>query len=114
MGDVGHGSGAEGCAVHDGRVHLVCAVGGKDRSAGGVEERIVFKDADGGFDGVERGAAAIENRSACLHDFGERGAIGRIACQRPAWRVRCRLRRRGRRWPSDEPESVVRTLPQRS
>ena len=79
MGDAADGAGSHGCAIHDGRVELCFAVRGEDRSTGRVEERFVFKDADGGFDSIERRASAIKHRAACLGNLGERGAIGRVA-----------------------------------
>lgn len=71
MGDICDGAGSHGCAIHDGRVELGFAARGEDRSTGGVKERIVFKDADGGFDSVERRASAVEHLCASLYDFGE-------------------------------------------
>ena len=54
-----YGSGFEGGSVHDGGVEFVMASGGEDGTLAGVEEGVVFEQADGGFDGVEgRGSMA--------------------------------------------------------
>jgi hypothetical protein len=74
--DVGDGSGEQRLAVHDGGVKLVGTVGGKDRAASGVEQRIVFEELDGRFDGVERGTAFIEDRGGCAEGLIDSGAVG--------------------------------------
>jgi len=55
------GAGAQRCAVHDDGVAFDVAVQIKVRAVTSVEDGIVFEDHDGGFDGVESGAAARKN-----------------------------------------------------
>ena len=54
----GDGAGAKRRAVHDDGVAFDAAVEIEMRAEAGVENGLVFKDNDGGFDGVESGAAA--------------------------------------------------------
>src|SRR5581483_8235998 len=59
--DRGDGSGAKRTSVHDDGVAFDVAVEIEMRAIAGVEDRILFEDDDGGFDGVESGAARGEN-----------------------------------------------------
>ena len=79
MGDVGNCARVHRGAVHNGRIEFCLSVGVEDCSARGVEERVVFKNANRGLDGIERRASAIENRGTGLDNFGERGAIRFVA-----------------------------------
>ena len=58
--DAGDAAGAEVGAVHEQGVELDAAVAGEEGAAAGVEGVVVFHDGDGGFDGVDGGAAARE------------------------------------------------------
>ncbi len=58
---IGNRAGSHRLAVHDRGVELVGAIGGKDSAAAGIEERIVFEEFDGCFDGIERRATFIEH-----------------------------------------------------
>jgi hypothetical protein len=82
--DRGDGSGAKRTSVHDDGVAFDVAVEIEMRAIAGVEDRILFEDDDGGFDGVESGAARGENgptghQSAMAALFaGVHGFIGDI------------------------------------
>ena len=56
----GDGAGAKRGGVHDDGVAFDVAVEGEMGTEAGVEDRVVFEDDNGGFDGVERVAAAFE------------------------------------------------------
>ena len=72
----GDRAGAKSRAVHDDGVAFDAAVEIEMRAEAGVENGLVFKDNDGGFDGVERGAAASKNGPAGF----ESAAAAGIAC----------------------------------
>src|ERR1700694_3622885 len=54
----GGSAGVKRCAVHDDGVAFDVAVQIEVRAVTGVEDGVVFEDDDGGFDGVQSGAAA--------------------------------------------------------
>src|SRR5437879_12147339 len=56
----GGSAGAKRCAVHDDGVAFDATVKIEVRAVTGVENRVVFEDDDGGFDGVKSGAAAVQ------------------------------------------------------
>ena len=62
--DTGDAAGFHAVAVHEEGVELDAAVGGEEAAATGVEGGVVFKDGDGGFNGVEGGTAAGEDAVA--------------------------------------------------
>jgi hypothetical protein len=62
--DTGYAAGFHASAVHEECVELDAAVGGEEATAAGVEGGVVFKDGDGGFNGVEGGTAAGEDAVA--------------------------------------------------
>jgi len=80
------GAGAERSAVHDDGVTFNFAFGVEMRAEAGVKDRSVFEDDDGGFDGVERGAARTQNFPAFGEGFEAAlfasvdGFIGNIPC----------------------------------
>ena len=49
------------CAVHDDGVAFYVAIKIEVRAVTGVEDGVVLEDNDGGFDGVQSGAAAAQN-----------------------------------------------------
>jgi len=55
--NAGHAAGLHAASVHEEGVKLDSAVRGEEAAAAGIEGGIVFKDGDGGFDGVEGGTA---------------------------------------------------------
>src|SRR5713226_7999711 len=57
----GRGAGAKRRAVHDDGVAFDVAVKIEVRAVTGVEDGVVFEDDDGGFDGIQSGAAAGED-----------------------------------------------------
>ena len=80
------GAGAKRGAVHDDGVAFDMTVEIEVRAIPGVEDGIVFEDHDGGFDGVESGAAARENGPAGGESevtagiAGVHGFVGDIPC----------------------------------
>ena len=74
--DAGDAAGAEGGAIHDEGVELDAAVAGEEAAAAGIEGGIVFKGGDGGFDGVEGGAAAFEDAPAFLEGVEDALLVG--------------------------------------
>src|SRR5690348_508382 len=62
--DTSYGTRAKRRAIHDDGVALDAAIEIEVRAKARVEDRIIFKDDDGGFDCVQRGAAARKNRPA--------------------------------------------------
>ena len=73
----GDRAGAERGAVHDDGVAFDAAVEIQMRAEAGVENRIVFEDDDGGFDGVESRATGWEDRPA--------GVRARVATGLAGW-----------------------------
>jgi hypothetical protein len=59
--EAGDRAGAERGGFHDDGVAFDVAVEGEMGAVAGVEDGVVFEDDNGGFDGVERVAAAFEN-----------------------------------------------------
>src|ERR1700687_2527135 len=57
----GGSAGAKRCAVHDDGVAFDVAVQIEVRAVTGVEDGVVLEDNDGGFDGVQSGAAAAQD-----------------------------------------------------
>ena len=74
-------------AVHDGRVKLVLAIGSKIRATSGIEQRIVFENANRRFYCVERRAATIQNLRAGLRGLrrARRDTLPRL--QGSCWRA---------------------------
>ena len=60
----GNRAGAESGRFHDDGVALDMPVEGEVRAVTGVENRIVFENHDGGFDGIERVSAVFEDAPA--------------------------------------------------
>ncbi len=60
----GDGAGTECGAVHDDGVAFDAAIEIQVRAEAGIENRLVFEDDDGGFDGIERGAARAKHGPA--------------------------------------------------
>jgi hypothetical protein len=75
---VGNRTGSHGLAIHDRGIELIGAIRGEDRAAARVEERIIFEQLDGGFDGVERRASLIENVGSGVKCLLEAGAVVRL------------------------------------
>jgi hypothetical protein len=59
--DTGDSAGLHTAAVHEESVHLNASVGGKEAATASIEGGVIFKDGDGGLDGVEGRSAAREN-----------------------------------------------------
>jgi hypothetical protein len=74
--DTGHAAGFHAASVHEEGVELHAAVGGEEAAAAGVEGGVVFKDGDGGFDGIEGGAAAGEDGIAGFKGAADTGFVG--------------------------------------
>lgn len=72
----GNGAGAERASVHDDSVAFDAAIQIKMRAKTGVEDGIVFKNEDGGFDGVERGTAVRKNGPARGESAAATGIAG--------------------------------------
>jgi hypothetical protein len=72
----GNGAGAERGGVHDDGVALDLAIEIEVGAVAGVEDGVVLEDGDGGFDGVERVAAARENGPAGLKSAETAGLAG--------------------------------------
>ena len=71
--DTGDATGSHAAAVHEERVELDAAVGGEKAAATGVEGGVVFKNGDGGFDGVKSGATAGEDGVSSLEGGSDAG-----------------------------------------
>ena len=67
---------AKSRAIHNDGVAFDAAIEIEMRAEAGVENGFVFEDDDGGFDGVERGAAAGENGPACVESAAAAGIAG--------------------------------------
>ncbi len=74
--DAGDAAGFHAAAVHEEGVELDAAVGGEEAAAAGIEGGIVFKDGDGGFDGVDGGAAEGEDGVAGFESAADAGLVG--------------------------------------
>ena len=72
--DTGDRAGVAVAAVHDRGVHLDAPVIGEDRTAPRVEMRIVLEHPDRRLDRVQRGAAARQDRRACVERAVQRRA----------------------------------------
>ncbi len=66
MLDTGDATGFHAAAVHEECVELDAGIRGKEGAATGVECGVVFKDDDGGFNGIESGTAVGEDFGAGL------------------------------------------------
>ena len=74
--DTGDAAGFHAAAVHEEGVELDAAVGGEEAAAAGVEGGVVFKDGDGGFNGVECGTAEGEDAVAGFEGVANAGLVG--------------------------------------
>jgi len=74
--DAGYAAGFHAAAIHEQGVELDAAVGGEEAAAAGVEGGVVFKDSDGGFNGVNGGAAEGENGVASFKGAADTGLVG--------------------------------------
>jgi len=74
--DAGDAAGAKGGAVHDKGVELDAAVASEEGAAAGVEGGVVFEGGDGGLDGVECGAAVVEDAPALLEGIEDALLVG--------------------------------------
>jgi hypothetical protein len=74
--EAGDGAGTKRGGVHDDRIAFDVAIESEMRAETGVEDGIVFKDHDGGFDGVKRVAAASENSPASFESAQAAGFAG--------------------------------------
>ena len=74
--DAGDAAGAEGGAIHEEGVELDAAVAGEEAAAAGVEGGVVFQRSDGGFDGIECGAGALENAPTVLEGIEDALFVG--------------------------------------
>jgi hypothetical protein len=72
----GHGTGAKCGGVHDDGVAFDVAIEIEMGAVAGVEDRIVFKDGYGGFDGIECVAAVAEDGIAGLERAKAAGFAG--------------------------------------
>jgi hypothetical protein len=59
--DAGDATGFHAATVHEECVELDAAVGGEKAASASVEGGVIFKDSDGGFDGIEGRAATSED-----------------------------------------------------
>jgi len=55
--DAGNTAGLHAAAVHEQGIHLDAAIGGEEAAPAGIEGGVVFKDGNGGFNGIEGGTA---------------------------------------------------------
>jgi hypothetical protein len=74
--DASDAAGFHSAAVHKEGVELDPAVGGEEAASAGVEGGVVFKDGDGGLDGVEGGAATGEDGVASFKSGTNPGLVG--------------------------------------
>jgi len=74
--DAGHAAGFHAATVHEEGIELDTAVGGEEAAAAGVEGGVVFKDGDGGLDGVDGGAAEGEDGIAGFKGGADAGFMG--------------------------------------
>jgi len=75
--DTGDTAGAHAATVHEERVKLDAAIGGEEAAAAGVEGGVVFKDGDGGFNGVKGRSPAGEEVVSGLKGGKDAGLVGR-------------------------------------
>lgn len=76
MLDTGDAAGAHAAAVHEEGVKLNAPVGGEEAATAGVEGGVVFKDGDGGFNGVKGGGAAGEEVVSGLKGSTDASLVG--------------------------------------
>ena len=74
--DAGDAAGFHAASVHEECVELDAAVGGEEAAAAGVEGGIVFKDGDGGFNGIDGCAAAGEDFMTDFEGAAHAGFVG--------------------------------------
>ena len=74
--DTGDAAGAHAAAVHEERVKLNAAVGGEEATTAGVEGGVVFKDGDGGFNGVKGGTGPGEDGVSGLKSGKDASLVG--------------------------------------
>ena len=74
--DTGDAAGAHAAAVHEEGVELDAAVGGEEAAAAGVEGGVVFKDGDGGFNGVKGGTGPGEDGVSGLKSGKDASLVG--------------------------------------
>ncbi len=73
--DIGNCAGVQSGAVHDSGVHLVAAISSKYCAAARVEKRVIFKNVDRRFDGIEGRAALVKHLCTGFDRLVEPGAI---------------------------------------
>jgi len=73
--DAGYAAGFHAAAIHEQGVELDAAVGGEEAAAAGVEGGVVFKNRDCGFNGVDGGTAATEDRVAGFKGGADSGFV---------------------------------------
>lgn len=74
--DAGDAAGAESGSIHDEGVELDAAVAGEEGAAAGVEGGVILELDDGGFDGIEGGAAVFEDAPAFLEGIEDALFVG--------------------------------------
>ena len=83
---ISRGAGSKSCTVHDDSVAFDVAVEIEVRAVTGVEDRVVFEDDDGGFDGVQSRAPARKDgppgtEGAMAAGFaGVHGVVRNVPC----------------------------------
>ena len=75
--DTGYAAGFHAASIHEQGVELHSTVSGEEAAAAGVEGGVVFKDGDGGFNGVDGGAAEGEDLVAGFKSVADTGLVGR-------------------------------------
>ena len=66
---------AQGRAVHDGGVQFIAPLGGENRAAPGIKQRIVLQHTRHGLDNVQRAFAVLQQQRAYLRDLCQGAAI---------------------------------------
>ena len=69
MLDAGYAASLHAATIHEKGIELDAAVGGEEAAAAGIEGGVVFKDGNGGFDGVEGRTAEGQDFIAGLESF---------------------------------------------
>jgi hypothetical protein len=78
MFDTGNAAGLHAATVHEKRVKLHTAIGGKEAAAPRIEGRVIFEDSYGGFYCVEGWATAREDVVASFKGIAHSGFVGRL------------------------------------
>jgi len=74
--DAGNAAGLHAATIHEEGIELDAAVGGEKAAAAGIEGGVIFKDGNGGLNGIQGGATAGEDCIASFEGLADAGLVG--------------------------------------